>query len=92
MSIAQKVLANPGKYSIQQLSSAVDAGVIPAYIAIPIIQEKMQEQQQSQSAQAMQQPMSQPPVAQQVMAKARGLESLPTDLPTQYAQIGRAHV
>lgn len=88
MSIAQKVLADPGKYSIQQLRSAVEHGIIPAYIAIPIIQEKVQEAKQAQAAQAMQQPMGQPPVAQQVMAQARGLETLPTNLPTQYAHGG----
>lgn len=86
--ITQKVLANPGKYSIQELSDAVEHGVIPAFIAIPIIQEKVQDAKQAQSAQAMQRPMNQIPVAQQIMAEARGLESLPTDLPTQYAHGG----
>jgi hypothetical protein len=85
--IAQQVLANPGKYSIQQLQQGVQSGVIPAYIAVPLIQEKVQQQKQSQMMQAMQQPPAQerPPVAQQVMSEARGLEALPTNLPTQYA-------
>lgn len=85
--IAQKVLADPGRYSIQQLQQAVQDGIIPAYIAIPIIQSKVQEQKQAQMAQTMQQPPAQarPPVAQQVMSEARGLEALPTNLPTQYA-------
>lgn len=85
--IAQKVLADPGKYSIQQLQQGVQDGIIPAYIAIPIIQAKVQEQKQAQVAQSMQQAPAQarPPVAQQVMSEARGLEALPTNLPTQYA-------
>lgn len=85
--IAQKVLADPGKYSIQQLQQGVQDGIIPAYIAIPIIQAKVQEQKQAQVAQSMQQPpaRARPPVAQQVMSEARGLEALPTNLPTQYA-------
>jgi hypothetical protein len=88
--IAQKVLANPGKYSIQELQQGVQDGIIPAYIAIPIIQSKVQDQKQAQMAQAMQQPPAQtrPPVAQQVMSEARGLEALPTNLPSQYAAGG----
>lgn len=87
MSIAQQVLANPGKYSIQQLQQGVKNGIIPAYIAVPLIQEKVNQQKQMQMAQAMQQPPAQerPPVAQQVMEEARGLDALPTNLPTEYA-------
>lgn len=87
MSIAQQVLANPGKYSIQQLQQGVKNGIIPAYIAVPLIQEKVNQQKQMQMAQAMQQPPAQErhPVAQQVMEEARGLDALPTNLPTQYA-------
>lgn len=90
MSIAQKVLADPGKYSIQQLQQAVQNGIIPAYIAVPIIQAKVQEQKQRQMAQSMQQPpaQQQAPVAERVMAEARGLEALPTNLPAQYASGG----
>ena len=53
--IAQKILANPGKYSIQQLRQGVERGIIPAYIAVPLIQEKVQQQKQMQMSQAMQQ-------------------------------------
>lgn len=85
--IAQKVLADPGKYSIQQLQQGVQNGIIPAYIAIPIIQAKVQEQKQAQAMQAMQQPPAaqEPPVASRVMSEARGLEALPSNLPAQYA-------
>jgi hypothetical protein len=82
--IAQKVLANPGRYSIQQLQQGVQTGTIPAYIAVPLIQEKVQQQKQMQMAQAMQ-AQQQPPVAQQVMSEAQGIEELPTNLPQEYA-------
>ena len=90
MSIAQQVLANPGRYSIQQLQQGVKDGVIPAYIAVPLIQEKVQQEKQAQAAQAMQQPpaQAQPPIADRVMAEARGLETLPTNLPIKMAAGG----
>lgn len=85
--IAQKILANPSKYSIQELQQGVEHGIIPAYIAVPLIQEKVQQQRQMQMAQSMQQPpaKNQPSIAEQVMAEARGVEGLPTGLPQQYA-------
>lgn len=88
--IAQKILANPGKYSIQELQQGVEHGVIPAYIAVPLIQEKVQQQKQMVMAQAMQQPpaQQQPSIASQVMSEARGLEGMPTNLPQQYAMGG----
>ena len=87
MSIAQQILANPGKYSIQQLKQGVEHGVIPAYIAIPLIQEKVQQEKRMQMAQAMQQgaQQDQMPVAARVMQEAQGVEGLPTNLPQQYA-------
>lgn len=85
--IAQKILANPGKYSIQQLQQGVESGIIPAYIAVPLIQEKVQQQKQMQMAQSMQQApaQNQPTIAQQVMQEAQGVAALPTSLPTEYA-------
>jgi hypothetical protein len=66
----------------------VENGVIPAYIGIPIIQEKMQEQARMQSMGQGQQ-AAQPPVADQIMAQAQqsgqGVESLPSNLPQEYA-------
>jgi hypothetical protein len=84
--IAQKILAEPGKYSIQQLTQAVQNGTLPAYIGVPIIQDKVQQQKQSQMMQQAQQaPQNAPPIAQQVMQEAQGLEALPTNLPQEYA-------
>jgi hypothetical protein len=82
-------LANPSKYSLAQLRQGVENGVIPAYIGIPIIQEKMQEQARMQSMGQGQGQPTQPPVAEQIMAQAQqgsqGVESLPSNLPQSYA-------
>jgi hypothetical protein len=84
--IAQKILSDPGKYSIQQLTQAVQNGTLPAYIGVPIIQDKVQEQKKLQMMQhAQQAPQNAPPIAQQIMQEARGVEALPTNLPQQYA-------
>ena len=89
MSIAQKILAEPGKYSIQQLTQAVQNGVLPAYIGVPIIEEKVKLQKQSQMGQQAQQaPQGQPSIAQQVMSEAQGVQGLPTNLPQSYASGG----
>lgn len=85
MSIAQSILANPEKYSLEQLTQGVENGVIPAYIGVPIIQEMMQRQAQTTGMQD--EPM--PPVMDQVMAQAaQGLEALPSNLPQEYADGG----
>lgn len=84
--IAQKVMADPGKYSLAQLQQAVENGVIPAYIGIPLIQEKVQQQKQMQMAQQSQAaPAQGPTIAQQVMQEAQGVDALPTGLPQNYA-------
>jgi hypothetical protein len=91
MSIAQSILANPSKYSLAQLTQGVENGVIPAYIGIPIIQEKMQQEARMRAmgqSQGQGQP-AQPPVAEQIMAQAQqgsqGVESLQSNLPQSYA-------
>jgi hypothetical protein len=80
--IAQKILANPAKYSIQQLRQGVENGIIPAYIGIPLIQERMQDEKE---AQAMPMAQNQPPIAEQVLAESSGIDNLPTGLPQSYA-------
>jgi hypothetical protein len=88
MSIAQRILANPEKYSVAQLRQGVENGVIPAYIGIPIIQEMMQNEARMRSMGQGQQ-AAQPPVAEQIMAQAQqsgqGVEALPSNLPQEYA-------
>ena len=82
--IAQKIIADPDSYSIDMLTQGVQDGTVPAYIGIPLIQEKTMAMKQSQAMMGgMQQ---QPPIAQQVLADAQqinGVESLPTGLPTE---------
>jgi hypothetical protein len=90
MSIAQSILANPSKYSLAQLTQGVQNGVIPAYIGIPIIQEKMQQEAKMRSmgqGQGQGQP-AQPPIADQIMAQASaqpGVDQLSSNLPQEYA-------
>ena len=83
--IAQKIIADPDSYSIEMLTQGVQNGTVPAYIGIPLIQEKTQALKQQQAMMGgMQQ--EQPPIAQEVLANAQqatGLEALPTGLPTE---------
>lgn len=90
--MVQKVLGNPGKYSIQQLQAAMRSGSLPAYVVVPIIQDKVQQQKQMQTAMAMQQQLPQTTIAEQVMQEAAqmggGVDQLPTNLPQEYAEGG----
>jgi hypothetical protein len=91
MSIAQRVLANPGKFSLEQLQQGLRAGSIPAYIAIPLIQEKAAEKKRQEAmARAAGAPQQNAPtVAQEVLAQAApaesGVTALPSGLPAQMA-------
>jgi hypothetical protein len=73
------LMANAEKLSIGQLQQAVKNGTIPAYIGIPMMQEKMKQAKQAQPVQAP----AEPPIAQQVMAEASGIDQMPSNLPTQ---------
>lgn len=93
MGIEQELLMNPGKFSIQQLQQGVQTGAFPAYLAIPIIQEKVKTQQQLQLGQ-LGQGAGQPTVAEQVMSAGTqatqppGIDQLPSGLPQQYTKGG----
>ena len=82
--IAQKIISNPEAYSIEMLTAGVQNGTVPAYIGIPLIQQKTQELNKSKALMGgMQQ---QPPIAQQVLDQAQmatGLQGLPSNLPAQ---------
>jgi hypothetical protein len=41
--IAQNIINDPGSYSIEMLTAGVENGTVPAYIGIPLIQQKTQE-------------------------------------------------
>jgi hypothetical protein len=87
--IAQKIMMAPERYSVDMLRRAIETGLLPAYIGVPLIQAKMQSRQQMQQSAALGQPSpdQQPTVAQQVMGQS-GVEALPSNLPQEYAAGG----
>jgi soluble lytic murein transglycosylase-like protein len=80
------------KLSVAQLQKAVQDGTLPAYIGVPLMQDKMQQEQAAKAAAAGIQQQKQPPIAQQVMQEAqaqeqaRGVEALPSNLPETESQ------
>jgi hypothetical protein len=84
-------MATADKLSVQQLKQAVQDGTVPAYIGIPLIQEKMKQAQQATASQAGQAPQ-QPPIADQILSQADGVSALPSNMPTQYAHGGIIHM
>jgi hypothetical protein len=76
-------MADAEKLSIPQLQKSIQNGVIPAYVGVPLLQDKLKE---ARAKAAPQQP-AQPPIAQQVLAEAaqHGIDSAPSNLPTQMA-------
>ena len=82
-----KSISMADRMSVPQLQQAVKDGSLPAYIAVPLIQERMKDKQQATMAAAAQQ-QQQPPVAQRVMQEAdqqEAVAALPTGMPAQYA-------
>jgi hypothetical protein len=78
-------MAMAEKLSIPQLQQAVQSGSIPAYIGIPLIEQKTKERAQMAAAQQGQQA---PSVAAQILQQAdaqeqqeRGIDELPSNLP-----------
>jgi soluble lytic murein transglycosylase-like protein len=65
MSAIQKLLNRPESFSIDMLQRGMQDGVIPAYIAIPMIAEKVQQRNSAGPAAP-----AAPPVAAQVLAAA----------------------
>ena len=76
-------MADAEKLSIPQLQKSIQDGIIPAYVGVPLLQDKMKQQK----AKATPQQPAQPPIAQQVMAEAsqHGIDSAPSNLPTEMA-------
>ena len=79
-------MADAEKLSVDQLQKAIQTGTLPAYVGIPLIQDKMNQQKEAQ-AMAQGQQQKEPPIAEQVMAEAsqHGIDSAPSNLPTQMA-------
>jgi len=80
-------MADAEKLSIPQLQQAIKNGTIPAYVGVPLLQDKVKQRQQAMAMQQAQQGQrqNQVPIAAQVMQDAdqyRGIDELPTNLPT----------
>lgn len=79
-------MAMAEKLSVQQLQQAIQSGSIPAYIGIPLIEQKTKERAQMAAAQGGQQ--KPPSVASQILQQAeqqemegQGIDQLPSNLP-----------
>jgi hypothetical protein len=84
--IAQKIIADPDGYSIDMLTQGVQNGTVPAYIGVPLIQEKMQAQKKQEALMGGMEQGNEPPIAQQILgeaAQSTGLEGLSTGLPVE---------
>ena len=79
-------MAMAEKLSIPQLQQAIQSGSLPAYVGIPLLQEKMRLQKAGQAA-GQQPPQSS--IAEQVLGEAQamgGVDQLPSNLPTYDAE------
>jgi hypothetical protein len=70
-------MAMAERLSVPQLQQAIQSGSLPAYIGVPLIEQKMKAQKQAAVAQ---QPESKP-IAQEVMEQASGIDCVPSNLP-----------
>lgn len=78
-------MAMAEKLSVPQLQQAVQSGSLPAYIGVPLIEQKLKAQKQA----AVPQQQAQRPIAQEVMEEASGIASVPSNLPvSEYADGG----
>ena len=70
------------KLSVSQLQKAVQDGTLPAYVGVPLIQDKLKQEKLAKTAMAGAQ-QQQPPIAQQVMQEAsqRGIDEAQSNLP-----------
>jgi soluble lytic murein transglycosylase-like protein len=74
------------KLSVSQIQEAIKNGTLPAYVGIPMLQDKLKQEQAARSAQQQaQQPQA--TIAEQVMAEASqaspGIQQLASNLPTE---------
>jgi hypothetical protein len=85
-------MAMAEKLSVPQLQQAIQSGSLPAYIGIPLIEQKTREKSQMAAAQQGQQ--KPPSVASQVLQQAdeqeQGIDQLPSNLPIEGAPQGMA--
>jgi hypothetical protein len=80
-------MAMAEKLSVPQLQQAIQSGSLPAYIGIPLIEQKNKERSQMAAAQGGQQ--KPPSVASQILQQAeQGVEQLPSNLPVSQDMAG----
>jgi hypothetical protein len=80
-------MAMAEKLSVAQLQQAIQSGSLPAYIGIPLIEQKNKERAQMAAAQGGQQ--KPPSVASQILQQAeQGVEQLPSNLPVSQDMAG----
>lgn len=72
-------LAFAEKLSIPQLEEALENKTIPAYIGVPLLEEKVQMRQRMQAAQAGMTPPPQMTIEEEVFAKANQMKEMPDE-------------
>lgn len=89
-------MAMAEKLSVPQLQQAIQSGSLPAYIGVPLIEQKTREQAQMAAASQGQQEAP-PSVTQQILQQAEqqqqadsGIDQLPSNLPVEGAPQGMA--
>jgi soluble lytic murein transglycosylase-like protein len=71
------------KLSVAQIQQAIKSGTLPAYVGIPMLQDKLKQEQAARAAQQQVQ-QQQPSIAEQVMAQAsQGIPQLQSNLPVE---------
>lgn len=80
-------LNTANRLSIEQIQRAVQDGTLPAYVGVPLLQQKMQQRQQAAALLAGKQSAGQPPIGQQIMDQASQVTrgAAPTISPSQFA-------
>ena len=69
-----------------QITKSIQDGAVPSYAAIPLVQEltdryKSALEKQQMAGQPQAQGIDQPPIAQEVLAQAQGIDNMPSNLP-----------
>ena len=105
MSIMNMVsrMAMAGKLTVEQLKQSIQSGSLPAYIGIPMIEQKTKEKAQMEAAQqGFPEEQKSPSVTAQILQQAEqqefpeeqespGIDRLPSNLPIEGAQQGMAN-
>jgi len=82
-------LAKAQGESIQQLQSSIQAGLVPAYLGIPMLEQKIKDHQRATAILMGKQQQGQPPIAEQVMQQANQItqpQQMPQQMPPQMPQ------